>query len=271
MTSMSTPPAGQTPPPLHYPGAAGERVGHRLRAGVVVGIMLLVILVVAGVVAAVVLSGTSSHPKPPQPGQSGGLAGASSQPGTVHGSINTPGTIGPAEPSTPGTDAPTAPATPAAGTFSTGAVSVGDGITLTPAPGWSVESQSKDDRTVTLINADTSAEMFVAVGKASGTDIAQVLSTDITNATSGAAFSNVKLSGQPSQKTRQSDRFQQERGVGYTADLQTQQGTIPVVGVFAELLNTSTRESAFIDVHAVSSDALKQAAEDADAMIGSML
>jgi hypothetical protein len=270
-----------------------------LRTGVIVGIMVLVILIVVGVTAAIVLSGTSSHPQPPQPGQSGGLAAgaAPSQPGIANTFINTPGTVGPAPattgpaPSTtgtaPGTVGPapattgpapstvaptgtTAPAAPA-GSSSTGLINIGDGISLTPATGWSVESQSQKDKSVLLINADTSAEMFVAVGKVSGTDIAQVLSVDIKNVTSGGAFSNVQLTTQGQPNTLQSDRFQQELAVGYTADLQTQQGTIPVVGVFLELLNTSTGESAFVDVHAVSSDAMKKAAKDGDAMISSML
>ena len=37
-----------------------------------------------------------------------------------------------------------------------------------------------------------------------------------------------------------------------------------------ELLNTSTGELAFVDMHAVSADAMQQAAKDGDAMINSM-
>ncbi len=73
----------------------------------------------------------------------------------------------------------------------------------------------------------------------------------------------------PNTKTLQGANFQQEASIDYTADVSTQQGTIPVIGTFSELLNTSNQLSAFIDFRQ-NGNATAQAASDGGMMIHSM-
>jgi len=125
---------------------------------------------------------------------------------------------------------------------------------------------------VALNNADFSAQMRVTVKPADGTDVVAVLQADINQLTSmsSAILSNVKNLSAPGTKTLQSANFQQKASIDYTADVLTQQGTIPVIGTFSELLNTSNQLSAFIDFRQ-NGNATSQAASDGGMMIDSML
>jgi hypothetical protein len=105
-----------------------------------------------------------------------------------------------------------------------------------------------------------------------GSDAVAVLQSDIDQftGTASAILGNVRTVNAPGTKALQSANFQQEAFTEYTADVLTQQGTILVIGIFSELLNTSNGRSALIDFRQDSS-ATTQAAGDGGTMIDSML
>jgi hypothetical protein len=70
-------------------------------------------------------------------------------------------------------------------------------------------------------------------------------------------------------KSLQGNNFNQMLVGGYSADRQTDQGTIQLTWI--DLFNPSTQLDGFIDVAADSPGALKAAVPDVNAMIGSML
>jgi hypothetical protein len=150
------------------------------------------------------------------------------------------------------------------------AIEIAQSISITPAPGWTLGNRGPN--WVALNNADTSAQMRVTVKPAGGTDVVAVLQSDINQFTSTASaiLGNVKNLSAPGTKTLQGSNFQQEAFTDYTADVLTQQGTIPVMGRFSELLNTSNGQSAFIDFRQ-DSNATTQAAGEGGTMIDSML
>lgn len=285
MSSTPLPPAGPTPPPT-YPHTGG-RVGHRFGAATIAVIIAVIVLVVAGVTAAVVVPGTSSRPLPSKPGSAGGLVAtnpaAPSQPGATQPHAVTPHTLDPSPTTTytlgaspapfspaPATLAPlatTTPGAPASPVSSTTAVNLGNGISITPAHGWSVANQP-DDHTVLLTNSDSTVNFFVTVGKAQSTDVQQELMLDIKGLETN--LTNVQLTG-AQQMTTTGNNFPQAAGVNYTADVSTQQGTTALTGAFFELLNPSTGGSAFIDFAAASADALNSATHDGAAMLASMV
>jgi len=155
---------------------------------------------------------------------------------------------------------------------STPPIDFGNGTSVTPALGWTIQNQ--DANQVTLVNGSGSwsvpTQMIVQVKDADSTDIQQALLADIQ-----AANSNYKggLQGvMPDPPTTlQGSNFQQKMSSHYMANLITQWGTTVVYGVVTELLNPSTRLSAFINLYSNQSDALRAAEPDADAMISSML
>lgn len=149
-------------------------------------------------------------------------------------------------------------------------INIGQNISIIPAPGWTLGIRGPN--WVLLYNDDSSARMQVVVKPASATDVVAVLQADInrlTNAPATSLTNVVNLSG-PDTKTLGSANFQQQASIDYTANVSTQQGTIPVLGVFAELLNPSNHLSAFIDFRQ-DGEATTQAARDGGMMIHSML
>lgn len=148
------------------------------------------------------------------------------------------------------------------------AIEIAQGISITPAPGWTLGNRGPN--WVALNSADTSAQLRVAVKPAGGTDVVAVLQSDINQLKSTAHFSNVQNLSAPETKTLQSANFQQQASIDYSADVSTPQGPIPVIGAFTELLNTSNHVSAFINFRQDSS-ASTQAAGDGGVMINSML
>jgi hypothetical protein len=148
-------------------------------------------------------------------------------------------------------------------------IAIAQGISITPAPGWTLGHRGPD--WVALNNADTSAQMRVTVKPAGGTDVVAVLQADINQfvASSSAILSNVRNLSAPNTQALQGSNFQQEASIDYTADVVTEQGTIPVIGRFSELLNTSNDRSAFIDFRQ-GSGATTQDAGDGGMMIRSM-
>ncbi|ASW93070.1 hypothetical protein A5626_01820 [Mycobacterium marseillense] len=155
------------------------------------------------------------------------------------------------------------------GLLSEEAIAIAQGVAVTPAPGWTLGNRGPN--WVALNNPDTSAQMRITVKQAGGTDAAAVLQADIDQFTRGASaiLTGVNRLTAPDVKPLQGPNFQQEASLNYTASVVHPQGTIPVIGTFTELLNTSNGRSAFIDFRQNSS-ATTQAAGDGGMMIGSM-
>ena len=74
----------------------------------------------------------------------------------------------------------------------------------------------------------------------------------------------------PTTKPLHGANFQQEASIDYSADGSSQSGTIPVIGSFIELLNTSTHQSAFV-IFEQNGDATTQVDNSGGLMIDSML
>ncbi len=146
-------------------------------------------------------------------------------------------------------------------------IDIAQGVSIAPAPGWTLGNRGPD--WVALSNADGSAQMRVAVKQAGGTDVVAALQTDINEYTPSSRLTNVRDLSAPI-ITPQSGKFQQKASFDYTADVSGQQGAIPVLGTFGELLNTSNGLSAFIDFRQ-NNNATPQAAGDGGAMIDSLL
>ncbi|PRI16818.1 hypothetical protein B2J96_03655 [Mycobacterium shigaense] len=148
-------------------------------------------------------------------------------------------------------------------------VEVAPGVSVTPAPGWSVGNQGPG--WVLLHNVFSSAEMEVRVKPATGTDPVAVLQDDINNlGATVTGLSNVKDLSAPIATTVAGANFQKKAFIDYTADGASQLGAIPVIGAFIELLNPSTHQSAFI-VFTQNGDATTHVDADGGAMIDSML
>lgn len=149
------------------------------------------------------------------------------------------------------------------------AIAIAQGVSVTPAPGWTLGNRGPN--WVALNNADTSAQMRITVKHAGGTDAAAVLQADIDQYVSGASaiLTGVNRLTAPDVTPLQGPNFQQQASLNYTAGVVNPQGTIPVIGTFTELLNTSNGRSAFIDFRQ-GSGATTQAAGDGGMMVGSM-
>ncbi len=222
--------------------------------------LAVVILIAAAVTAWIVLSGTTSPPKPPS---------LSSGPAAMAA----PARSSLPRPATPPDELARTPGKARSVTVrltSADPITIANGISITPAPGWTLGTRGPD--WVMLYNADSSARMHVTVKTASGTDVVAVLQQDITRVTGepSTSLANVSNLTGPTTKALQSANFQQQASIDYTADVSTQQGTIPILGVFSELLNTSNQLSAFIDFRQTG-EATTQAAGEGGAMISSML
>ena len=149
------------------------------------------------------------------------------------------------------------------------AIAIAEGVSVTPAPGWTLGHRGPN--WVALNNADTSAQLRITVKPAGGADAAGLLQADIDQFTGGASaiLADVNRLTPPDVKRLPGPNFQQEASINYTATVVNPQGAIPVIGAFTELFNTSNGRSAFIDFRQDSS-ATTQAAADGAMMIGSM-
>jgi hypothetical protein len=149
-------------------------------------------------------------------------------------------------------------------------IDVGPGISVEPAPGWTVGDQGAG--WVTLHNVFASAEMEIKVKPASGSDAAALLQSDIANLSnvSTTGLTNVNNVSAPTTKPLQSANFQQQAGVNYSADGSSRMGAIAVIGWFVELLNPSTHESAFV-VYTQNGDAPPSADGEGGQMLDSLL
>lgn len=258
-TMSPTPPTTNTSSPPHYPGSEA-RIGHRLRPVAIAAVIAAVIVIAAAVTAAIVLTGTANRPKLPLlPNRPTAMAapaksGIAQLPTASDWRAHTPRTVQGG----------------AVALTSADPITIGRGISITPAPGWMAAVRGPD--WVMLHNAESSAQMYVHVKPATGTDVTAMLQADINQVIteSSGALSNMKNLSGPTTKTLQSANFQQQASLDYTAEIATQQGAIPVLGAFEELLNTPNDLSAFIN-YRQSGDATTQAASEGGTMIQSML
>jgi hypothetical protein len=263
----STPPGANTPP-LHYPAATG-RVGHRLHAAVIALVIAVVVVIAAAVTALVVFTRGPATSTPPPAGPAAthpaGFSAHTARTPLIRLADNTTATTTPV----------TLMVRPVTFTIpvplSTPPITIGNGITLTPAPGWTVYHQKTGF--VHLLNADKTVDMQVGVYTSNTTDVTQALTTNInaSSATSGGIFSNMKLGTVSTDAPQGATNFQQEAYVAFTADESTQQGTSHDVGTFRAFMNTSSRLAAFIVVAANDDAGLQAGANDYLSMCGSML
>lgn len=145
------------------------------------------------------------------------------------------------------------------------AVDVVPGVSIAPAPGWTVANRGPN--WVALSNVNGSAQLQVAVKPASGNDLVGMLQADVNQLTGTPAggFTNVKTLSAPKTGTLQGRQFEQEAFVDYTADV----SGVPVLGTFSELLNPSTHRTAFID-YRQNNNATVQVTDDGGAMVNSL-
>jgi hypothetical protein len=149
------------------------------------------------------------------------------------------------------------------------AVDIAPGVSVTPAPAWSVGTQGPG--WVVLHNGFSTAAMEIRAKPASGTDPVAVLQGDVNNlGVTVTGLSNVNNLAPPVTKPVPGANFQQEASIDYGADGSSQSGTVPVIGSFIELLNTSTHQSAFI-IFEQNGDATTQVDNSGGLMIDSML
>jgi hypothetical protein len=109
-------------------------------------------------------------------------------------------------------------------------IELGPGISVTPAPGWTVGKQGPG--WVWIHNAFATAEMEIKVKPSNGTDPVAVLQGDITNLSnvSTTGLTNVRELGAPNPIPLQSGNFQQQATVSYNADGTSRSGPLPVQG-----------------------------------------
>lgn len=159
---------------------------------------------------------------------------------------------------------------PAVALASEDSVDIVPGVAIIPAPGWTVADRGPN--WVALSNADSSAQLQIAVKSASAPDAVATLQADIDqlSATPGAGLTNVKPLTAPKTKALQGNNFQQEAFIDYTATAAAPQGPVPVLGTFSELWNNSSRQTAFV-YYRQNDNATSQAVDDGGAMIASML
>ncbi|MGO9156114.1 hypothetical protein [Mycobacterium sp.] len=223
-----------------------ERVEHRLHGAVVAAMIAVVAIVAAGVTAAVVFSGPSTQPNPPEPGPGGIVP-------TTHAvaSIHLASTVTPL----------------AAGGAST--VDFGDGVVLTVAPGWTIESQGRGYANLAIEHQ--SVGMDASAGTANRPDIAQEATMLIGQDIKARGLIDVRQQPQVQVHAVQGNNFQQALPINYTANLQNNLGTWPVYGTWIQLFNPAAHRGAFLDFYAISGDKYQASLPDVKSMLAAML
>ncbi|HZQ31237.1 MAG TPA: hypothetical protein VFB19_05830 [Mycobacterium sp.] len=258
MSSTPEPSASQTPPPPTYSGAE-QHHGHRLSAGVVALIIAVIVVIAGGITAAVVFTHKPNPPQPPPPSPGGQLV----QPAEPAAHPAASGRHTPNE-----SIEPTEGSTTQESLGSGNAVSLTNGVSLTPASGWTVANSG--DAVAAVNKDDGTASLLVVVGTVKSTDVEAVLNDDIAQVTQKLGIANVKVSKTETGSV-QSSNFQEVAKRGFQGDLSTQQGTQSVVGMFLEFLNTKTQNAAFVMFMAKDDKSFDAAVDDVNAMIKSIL
>jgi hypothetical protein len=148
-----------------------------------------------------------------------------------------------------------------------GTINFPDGVTLTVAPGWTIVQSSQT--WVLLANSDNSALMEADSGKPAMPDITEEAGF-MAGLRMTSRLTNAVQEPQGVQPV-QGNNFTQSLQVNYTANRQTNQGTMQVYGIWTTLFNASTQIAGFMDFRAISPDAFQAALPDAKSMLASML
>jgi len=144
-----------------------------------------------------------------------------------------------------------------------------DGVTLTVASGWTITKSW--DTGIWAHNGGNTAQIGISTGKPHAPDITGEMAWLINADTTVLGYTNVVRDPYPDgAQAVHGKNFTQAFLVGYTADYQSDQGTINYQGFWVVLFNLSTQLSACINLRAGAGtlDAAMPAAHD---MIGSML
>jgi hypothetical protein len=137
-----------------------------------------------------------------------------------------------------------------------------------PAQGWTILNQ--DRQWVNLINARHDAIVYAAVGKANTQDIVSEANMLINQNIRSGGLTNVQQNSSARPVPLQGKNFQQFIELDYTADSQTNQGTMQVWGGWIVLFNASTQTSAFFNYFANTQDTVKLSLSEAGSMLASM-
>jgi hypothetical protein len=146
-------------------------------------------------------------------------------------------------------------------------ITLGPGISLIPADGWSVQL-TPDGNYAEIDNPDNTARLEVTVGAGQSADPVKELNGNVHNFMQNYGYTNVNLA-EPASAPVNSRFFQQQVTQAFTADDSTPPGA-PHQGMFTELMNTTTAMAAFCAFQA-EPDAYDAASPDATNMINSML
>jgi hypothetical protein len=240
--------------------AAAGHVEHRLHGGVVAAIVAVVALIAAVIAVAVDWRGPATHPKPPRTGH-GRLFSHAAGVGSLHPTMghsgqNRWGNLSLASSQT----------SLAAGTGT--AINLYNSVSITPAPGWTIFKQ--DQGSVGLFNSDKSVIVVAAADAADEPNINQEATASFSAFTQGAGMTNVQQDTSAQAQTIQGNNFQQLLPIAYTGNIQNNQGTEQVEGVWVILFNASTQTLGLLNATSPSDNALGAAAPDFKAMLQSM-
>ncbi|QZA15585.1 zinc ribbon domain-containing protein [Mycobacterium malmoense] len=249
---------GQGGPDAGNTEGAGP-VDHRLHAAVVAAIIAVVVLIAAAVTVAVVWGGASTHPTPSPPGRSGGIVSGAAA--AIHPTMSQRdgSPLGNVDLASTTTSLAVGPAT---------AIDLGNGVTLTPAPRWTIFQQGPG--WAVLLSDGEDATMYVDVGKAKTPEINQEATQLINAAIQKGGMTNVQQNPLGSAQTVQGKNFQQVLQISYTASVQTDLGTQQEYGTWATLFNPSTQIAGFVELFGYSPQDFQAAVPDGKSMLASM-
>jgi hypothetical protein len=232
-------------------GATGDAAGstgvaHRLRSGVMTAIAAVFIAVIG---VPVVLSDPCTHPTPPRLGHGGIVSHAAGESRWGELSLASSSTL------------------LAVGTAT--AINLYHAVSITPASGWTVANQGRGY--VNLLNSGKDVQVFAVAGATNAPDINHEASADISGDITGNGLTNVQQDSVGQVQTVHGNNYQQLVEFAYTANAQSDQGTMQLFGFWVALFNSSTHTAGFINFFSPDPDALNTATPDFKNMVLSML
>lgn len=150
-----------------------------------------------------------------------------------------------------------------------GTFSFPDGITLTVAPGWTIDCMGLT--WVCAGKSGSSALIEFSSGTPHATDIVDDAAAGVNMTINVNGLTNVMQEPQGGITTVQGKNFTQLLQINYTANRQTNQGTREQYGVWIDLFNPSTQIAGFINLGAANANDVQTAVSDANRMIASIL
>jgi hypothetical protein len=240
---------------------AEEREGfeHRLHAAAVAAVVVVVVVAAAAISLAVAEGGNSTPPTPP--GRGGGIApGAAAAAGPLVPARGESGEKRSGDMHLASVTKPLA--------LAFGPIDLGSGVSVAPAQGWTILNQ--DRQWVNLINAGHDAIVYASVGKANKQDVVSEANLLINQNIRSGGLTNVQQNSSARPTPLQGRNFQQLIELDYTADAQSNQGTMQIWGGWIVLFNSSTEMSAFFNYFASSQETFKSSLTDAAGMLSSM-